>query len=74
MTPEVSETAKATPSFDDGRRLRRLALGSIEDPFELAVDRDDEEPIALAEGRDRELERGAVAPLSHEVLIRRLRQ
>ena len=52
MTPEVSETVKSTPSFDDGRRLRRLALGSIEDPIELAVDRDDEEPIALAEMRD----------------------
>jgi hypothetical protein len=52
MTPEVSRTAKATLSFDDGRRLRRLALGSIEDPFVLAVDRDAEKPIALAEVRD----------------------
>jgi hypothetical protein len=52
MTPEVSETVKSTPSFDDGRRLLRLALGSIEDPIELAVVRDDEEPIALAEARD----------------------
>ena len=52
---------KAIPSFDDGRRLRRLALGSIEDPSEFAVDLDDEEPIALAQ-------------ISHEVLMRRLRQ
>jgi len=47
---------------------------SIEDPFELAVDLGDEEAIALAESRDRELDSGAVAPVSHEEFMRRLRR
>jgi hypothetical protein len=57
------------------RALLAAALWeSIEDPFELAVDRDDGEAISLAEMRDRELESGAVAPISHEEMMRRLRQ
>ncbi len=47
---------------------------SIEDPFELAVGLDDEEAISLAQARDRELDSGAVAPISHEELMRRVRQ
>jgi putative addiction module component (TIGR02574 family) len=47
---------------------------SIEDPFELAVGLADEEAISLAEARDRELDSGAVAPISHEELMRRVRQ
>lgn len=47
---------------------------SIEDPFELAGDMDDEEAITLAEARDRELDSGAVSAISHEDLMRRLRQ
>lgn len=47
---------------------------SIEDPFELAVGLNDDEAIALAEKRDRELESGVVAPVSHEELMRRLRR
>ncbi len=47
---------------------------SIEDPFELAVGLDDEEAISLAEARDRELDSGAVSAVSHEDLMRRLRQ
>jgi hypothetical protein len=35
---------------------------------------DDKEAIALAESRDRELDSGAVAPISHEELTRRVRQ
>lgn len=47
---------------------------SIEDPFELPVGLDDDEAISLAEARGRELDRGAVAPISHEELMRRVRQ
>ncbi len=47
---------------------------SIEDPFELPVDLDDEEAIALAEARDRDLDSGRVTALTHEDLMRRLRQ
>ncbi len=47
---------------------------SIEDPYELAAGLDDDEATALAEARDRELESGAVAALSHDELMGRLRQ
>jgi hypothetical protein len=47
---------------------------SIEDPFGLAVGLGDEEAISLAEARDRELDSVAVAPISHEGLMRRVRQ
>ncbi len=47
---------------------------SIEDPFELSVDFDDETSLNLAEKRDQEIERGQVAAVSHQDLMRRLRQ
>lgn len=47
---------------------------SIEDPFELAVARDDEDAIELAMERDAELESGTVKPMSHKELMQRLRQ
>ena len=47
---------------------------SIEDPFELAVARDDEDAIELAMERDAELESGTVKSMSHEELMQRLRQ
>jgi putative addiction module component (TIGR02574 family) len=46
---------------------------SVEDLFELSVALCDEEAIALAEARDRELESGAVKPVSHEEMMRRVR-
>ena len=46
---------------------------SIGDPSDLAVERSDEEAIALAFERDEELESGAVQPLSHSELMARLR-
>ncbi len=46
---------------------------SIEDPYSLAAGRSDEDAIALALARDAELESGAVAPLSHNDLMKRLR-
>lgn len=47
---------------------------SIEDPFELSVDFDDEAALKLAGERDQEIESGKVTVLSHEDLMQRLRQ
>lgn len=46
---------------------------SIEDPFELAVERSDEDAISLALERDEEIQSGRVQPLSHADLMGRLR-
>lgn len=47
---------------------------SIEDPYALAADREDEEAIVLALARDAEIESGKVTPISHSDLMRRLRK
>lgn len=47
---------------------------SIEDPFELSVDFDDEAALKLAGERDQEIESGKATALSHEDLMQRLRQ
>ena len=47
---------------------------SIEDPFELPVDYDDESALTLAEARDQEIENGMVQAVSHQDLMQRLRQ
>ena len=47
---------------------------SIEDPYELSVDLDDEVSLSLAEKRDQEIESGQVTAVSHQDLMRRLRQ
>jgi putative addiction module component (TIGR02574 family) len=47
---------------------------SIEDPFELPVDYDDESALNLAEARDQEIESGRVQAVSHQDLMQRLRQ
>ena len=47
---------------------------SIEDPFEISVDLDDESALNLAEERDREIESCKVIAISHQELMQRLRQ
>ena len=47
---------------------------SIEDPFEISVDFDDEAALNLAEERDQEIESGRVQSVSHQDLMQRLRQ
>jgi putative addiction module component (TIGR02574 family) len=47
---------------------------SIEDPFELSVDFDDEAALDLAEVRDQEIESGQATAVSHDDLMQRLRQ
>ena len=60
--------------LEDRVRLAASLWDSIEDPYSLAADRDDEEAIVLALARDAEIESGEVAPLSHSDLMRRLRK
>lgn len=70
---EIAPEALKLPARE--RALLAASLWeSIEDPYELAVGREDDEALALAEERDRELESGAVAALSHVELMGRLRQ
>ena len=47
---------------------------SVGYPFEFSVDLDDEAALKLAEARDQEIESGQVTAISHEKLMRRLRQ
>ncbi len=47
---------------------------SVEDPFELAMARNDEDSISLAIERDAEIESGEIEPLSHTDLMKRLRR
>lgn len=47
---------------------------SLEDPFDLAVELESEDAIALAVSRDEELETGSVSAISHEELMDRLRK
>jgi len=54
-------------------RLAASLWESIEDPFMLASDLDDEEAITLALVRDHEIETGKVIPISHVELMQRLR-
>jgi len=47
---------------------------SIEDPYLLPADRDEEDAIGLARSRDAEIESGKVSPLSHGELMRCIRK
>lgn len=46
---------------------------SIEDPYELAVERNEEDALALALERDADIESGAVKAVSHADMMQRLR-
>ena len=46
---------------------------SVEDPFEFAVERTDEDALSLAVERDDELDSEPVQPLWHSALMDRLR-
>jgi len=47
---------------------------SLSAPYEAAAEMDDQTALALAFERDREIEAGAVSPLSHEEMMAKLRQ
>ena len=70
---EIAPEALKLPTRE--RALLAASLWeSIEDPFELSVDLDDEASLNLAEKRGQEIESGQVAAVSHQDLMRRLRQ
>ena len=46
---------------------------SLEDPYCLSTALSDEEALRLAIARDKEIESGAVTPVSHDEMMRRLR-
>ena len=60
--------------LEDRVRLAASLWDSIEDPYSLAADRNEEDAIALALARDAEIESGKVTPLSHSELMSRLRK
>lgn len=47
---------------------------SIQDPYQLVVDLEDDEAVSLAVLRDREIESGDVTALSHEEFMKRVRK
>ena len=69
LAPEVIKLPVRDRAF-----LATFLWESLEDPYELAVDLDDEEALALAERRDGEMESGVVTPVSHSELMSRLRR
>jgi hypothetical protein len=60
-------------SIEDRAFLASFLWESLNDPYSLPVELDDEEALALAEKRDQEIESGLVTPVSHSELIARLR-
>jgi hypothetical protein len=70
---EIAPEALKLPARE--RALLAASLWeSVEDPFELSVDFDDDAALRLAEERDIEIESGRVTPISHQELMHRLRQ
>jgi len=70
---EIAPEALRLPARE--RALLAASLWeSVEDPYALAADRNDEDALALALARDAELESGAVAAISHRDLMTRLRK
>lgn len=61
-------------SSQDRAILAETIWESLEDPYVLSSDISDEEAIALAKQRDKEIEMGDVTPLSHKELMNRLRE
>jgi hypothetical protein len=65
---ELAPEALRLPARD--RALLAASLWeSIQDPFDLSVDRSEEDAIALAFDRDAEIESGKVQALSHKELM-----
>ena len=69
---EIALTALCLPARERAL-LAALLRESVGDPGVLMVDQIVEDALALALGRDAELEAGVVEPLSHGDLMGRLR-
>ena len=67
---QIAPAALQLPPHDRAALAESL-WASLEDPYFISEGED--EALRLAEQRDQELEAGAVAPLSHEELMRQLR-
>ncbi len=68
----ASEALRLNPR--DRAILAETIWESLEDPYIVFSNISDEEAIALAKQRDKEIERGDAAPLSHKELMARLRE
>lgn len=60
-------------SVKDRAMLAATLWESIQDPYQLSVDLEDDKAVSLAVLRDNEIENGEVVALSHEQLMRHLR-
>lgn len=67
----ASEALRLSPH--DRAMLAQTIWESLEAPYLVASELSDDDAIALAKQRDKEIENGAVAPLSHTQLMSRLR-
>ncbi len=67
----ASEALRLNPR--DRAILAETIWESLEDPYLVPCEISDEDAIALARKRDEEIEKGKVKPLSHEELMRKLR-
>ena len=70
---QIAPEALKLPA-QDRAMLAATPWQSLEDPFEFAIGRTDDEAINLAIDRDTEIESGAAVPLSHKELMSRLRR
>ena len=67
----ASEALKLNPH--DKALLAQTLWESLDAPYLLDTELSDDEAIALAKQRDREIENGLVQPLSHSQLMSNLR-
>jgi len=68
----ASEALRLNPH--DRAILAETMWESLEDPYFATSDISDNDAIAIAKQRDKEIEQGSVAPLSHTELMDRLRK
>ena len=67
----ANEALRLSPH--DRAILAEAIWESLEDPYIVFPDISDDEAIALAKHRDKEIDRGDVMPLSHKELMASLR-
>jgi putative addiction module component (TIGR02574 family) len=68
----AAEALRLAPK--DRAQLAESLWESLVDPFKVPASADDAETISLAKERDRQLESGAVQPVSHDEMMARLRR
>jgi hypothetical protein len=70
---QITSEALRLPPHD--RALLAASIWeSLEDPYIISSDISDKDAITLAKQRDKELDEGAVTPLSHKDLMAKLRE